>query len=71
MTAKKQAVKAEPISAAVLFRLAEAMNMNRVEIPIPGGLKIHYACRLCKGRSMGVADEIAHMESCPLGRLKQ
>jgi hypothetical protein len=68
MTKKDPTPKAEPVIN--LWRLAEMINMNRVEKPAPSGLQVFYECRLCKSHSRGLADAIPHVETCPLERLK-
>lgn len=60
----------QPQQKTDTFRLAEALQMRRIERVVSAKQKVtFFECQLCLGRSDGVFTEIAHENYCPLNRL--
>ena len=70
MTPKRKTEQEAPLTE--LYRLAEILQMRRVENYTPGtGNRSYYECQLCHGRSETATGEIEHRTGCPLERLRK
>ena len=59
-----------PIEAESLWKLAEILQMRRVERIDRDAHLVYYECQLCHGRSTDALGEIRHQDACPILGLK-